>query len=69
MQARLPEDEPTCTGPLLVPGRFSALREALRAERRREEASMTPEQRVLLALELSDLCLLLREACSGKRSG
>lgn len=69
MESRPSDEAPTCAGPLLVPGRFSAIREALRAERRREEARMTPEQRVLLALELSDLCLLLREACSGKRSG
>lgn len=29
--------------------------------------SMTLEQRLLLSLELSDICLLLKRACSDKR--
>jgi len=38
------------------------------AEKKIEEARrMKPEQRLLLALELSDLCRELAQACSAKR--
>jgi hypothetical protein len=68
METRPPPSEAAAHLIKLQAGRRSALRDLLKAERRREEAAMSPEERVLLACELSDLCLLLREACSREPS-
>ena len=44
----------------------SPLMQQIRDERREEEKKLTPGERILLACELSDLCLLLNQA--GKKA-
>jgi hypothetical protein len=38
----------------------------LERTKREETGALAPEQRLAIALELSDMCLLLRRACSRK---
>jgi len=47
--------------------RPSALGERLTREKIEEARALSPEQRLLLALELSDTCLELQRSCSTKR--